>query len=116
MPRGIVLVRWVATLLAMVAGWPETWRCTGATALRAVVEEATEETPPRLIATIEVLTEGVGVLQRRVLVEVGTQHVGSIPWPHLRTVCRIARGPPVLRSVVDEVHDRENLSRKEKTC
>jgi hypothetical protein len=106
MPRGIVLVWWVATLLAMVTGWPERGRSTGATSLRAVVDEVIEEYALRLIATIE-LEEGIGLLQRGAPVEVGTQHVGAIPWPHVRTARRTARGPPGPRSVVDEEHDRE---------
>jgi hypothetical protein len=117
MPRGIAWVWWVATLLARVTRWPERWRSTGATALRALVEQSTEENPPRLIVTIEALEEGIGLLQRRVLVEGSTQHVGTIPWPHVRTARRTARGPPLVpRSVVDEVPDRESPDRKEKTC
>ena len=117
MPRGIAWVWWVATLIAMIVGWPERWLRIDATSLRAVVERAIEEPSPRLIVTIEVLEEGIGLPRRGVLVEVGMQHVGSIPWLHLRAARRGARGPPLVpRRVVDEVHDRENPDPKEKTC
>jgi hypothetical protein len=116
MPRGIALVWWVATLLAMVAGWPERWRSTGATALRAMVEQAIEENPSRLIATIEALEESIGFLQRRVLVEVGTQHVGAIPWPHVRTARRTARGPPLVPRRSSTRCMTESPDPKEKTC
>ena len=117
MLRGIALVGWVATVIAVVAGWPGMWLSLDVRSLRVVVEEMTEEPPPTLVATTEVPEENIGLLRRGVLVEVGARPVGSIPRPHLRTARRTARGPPLVRrSVIDEVHDTENPDPKEKTC
>jgi hypothetical protein len=118
MPRGIVLVWLVATLLAvMVAAWREEWRSTDAMLramlLGALIDGRMVEYPPMLVTTIEAL-EDIDRPRRGVLVAGGARRVDSIQRPRVRTARRTARGPP--RDVVDEVHERESPDRKEKTC
>ena len=104
MKRGIVLVWLMAMLLAVIAAvWPaESRRSTDPVLRGAVVDGGTEEHQPRL-PTIEVLEEGISILWRGALVEIGGQHVESLQRQPVRTVRRTARGPPW--SVVDEVHE-----------
>jgi len=95
MKRGIVWVWWVAMLIAvMVTAW-----------LGAVVGGGIGEHEPRLAITVEAPEEGVSILRRGVLVEIGEQPVEPIQRAHVCTVRRAARGPP--RGVVGEVHERE---------
>jgi len=107
MKRGIVLVWLMAMLLAvMVAVWPaESRRGTDPVLLEAVVDGGTEEHRPRLATTVEALEEGISILRRGALVEIGEQQVGAIQRPRVCTVRRTARGPPM--SVVGEWHDGE---------
>jgi hypothetical protein len=97
MKRGIVLVWLMAMLLAvMVAVWPvESRRSTDPVLLGAVLDGGTVEHPPRLATTVEALEKGISILRRGALVEIGGKHVESIQWPHVCTVRRTARGPPV---------------------
>jgi hypothetical protein len=99
MRRGIVWVWWMALLLAvMVAVWPAESRCSAERVLLgAVVDGGTQEHPPRLATTVEALEEGIRILRRGALVEIGEQQVESIQRPRVCTVRRTARGPPVER-------------------
>jgi hypothetical protein len=97
MKRGIVLVWLMAMLLAVIAAvWPaESRRSTDPVLRGAVVDGGTEEHQPRLPTTVEALEEGIGILRRGALVEIGGQQVESIQRPRVCTVRRTARGPPV---------------------
>jgi hypothetical protein len=97
MKRGIVLVWLMAMLLAVMAAvWPvESLRSTEPVLLGAVVEGGTEEHQPRLATTVEALEEGMRILRRGALVEIGGQQIVSIQRPRVCTVRRTARGPPV---------------------
>jgi hypothetical protein len=99
MKRGIVWVWLMAMLLAaMVAVWPaESPRSTGPVLPGAVVDGGAEEHPLRLATTVEAREEGLRILRRGVLVEIGGQQVESIQRPRVCTVRRTARGPPVER-------------------
>ena len=97
MKRGLVLVWLMAMLLAvMVAVRPaESRRSTDRVLLGAVVDGGTEEHQPRLATTVETLKEGILLLRRGALVELGGQQVESSQRPRVCTVRRTARGPPV---------------------
>jgi hypothetical protein len=104
MKRRIV---WVWLMAMLLAVWPaESWRSTDPVLLGAVVDGGTEEHPPRLATTVAALEEGIGILRRGALVEIGGQQVESIQRPRACTVRRTARGPPRW-SVVGEVQDGE---------
>jgi hypothetical protein len=97
MERGVVLVWLMAMLLAvMVAVWPaESRRSADPVLLGAVVDAGNEEHRPRLATTVEALEEGLRILRRGALVEIGGQQIESIQRPRVCTVRRTARGPPV---------------------